>query len=302
MSKITSRALCGAALSLIAFTLPLQANAHAIIGDRVFPVTLAVDDPGVSDEMTLPQVTALKQKDDDGSTHWESDAEFELDKRLTSNLAVSVGGAYVDDAGTHGWDNFSAGVKYVALTNAEHEIMISTGLDWDIGGTGANHIGESFSTLTPQVFFGKGFGDISSDPFNLLRPFAITGQLGYSMPTERHSGGETNPDTFNWGFTLQYSIPYLQQHVKDYGIAAPFNNIVPVIEFAMQTPVNNDDGSGHTTGTINPGFIWSGRDSQFGLEAVLPVNSDSGHGVGVTAQAHFFFDDMFPSTLGKPIW
>ena len=28
--------------------------AHTIVGDRVFPATLAIDDPGVNDELTLP--------------------------------------------------------------------------------------------------------------------------------------------------------------------------------------------------------------------------------------------------------
>jgi hypothetical protein len=40
---------------------------------------------------------------------------------------------------------------------------------------------------------------------------------------------------------------------------------------------------------------------QFGLEAVIPLNHASGHGVGVLAQLHFFLDDLFPQTLGRPL-
>jgi hypothetical protein len=32
------------------------------------------------------------------------------------------------------------------------------------------------------------------------------------------------------------------------------------------------------------------------------MNSASGHGVGVVGELHFFFDDIFPDSLGKPIF
>ncbi len=41
---------------------------------------------------------------------------------------------------------------------------------------------------------------------------------------------------------------------------------------------------------------------QFALEAVVPMNSASGRGVGVVGELHFFFDDIFPDSLGKPIF
>ena len=122
------------------------------------------------------------------------------------------------------------------------------------------------------------------------------------MPTKRHNAdGSKNPDTINWGFSLQYSLPYLEQHVRDNGLPKPFRNMTPLVEFAMKTPVNNDGGN-HTTGTVNPGLIWSGESTQFGVEAILPLNRASGSGGGITAQMHVFFDDLFPNSLGKPLW
>ena len=32
------------------------ALAHAIVGNRFFPATLAIDDPGVTDELALPTI------------------------------------------------------------------------------------------------------------------------------------------------------------------------------------------------------------------------------------------------------
>ena len=286
------------------------AQAHAIVGDRTFPATLAIDDPGISDELNAPQISRLKQANDDGTysgTTSVSSVSSSISKRLTDDVGIELGGAWLDNGTSSGLDNFSAGVKYVFLKDAPHELMLSTGVDWDMGGSGAKRVGaDSFSTVTPAVFFGKGMGDLP-DSVEFLKPFAITGTLGYAMPTQNFatdpdSGDKTrNPQAATWGFTAQYSIPYLEQHVKDLGIPAPFNTAIPTVEFAFQTPTGGAT-SGHTTGTINPGVIFMGQDVQLGLEAQLPVNSASGTGVGYIAQMHFYLDNIFPQTIGRPIW
>jgi hypothetical protein len=38
------------------------------------------------------------------------------------------------------------------------------------------------------------------------------------------------------------------------------------------------------------------------IEAMIPVNRQSGTSVGVIGQLHFFLDDIFPNTLGRPIF
>ena len=283
------------------------AFAHAVVGDRIFPATLAVDDPGVSDELNT-QVSRFKQPGDDGgAAAWQTATSAEYNKTITENFGVSLEGAWLNNNGVSGFDNFGAGAKYVFYKNAEHEVMLSTGLDWDIQNTGAKRVGaENFSTLTPQLFFGKGMGDLP-DSLDALKPFALTGSLGYATPTRNFStdpdtGDKTrNPQAVEWGFTMQYSVPYLQQHVKDMGIPAPFNMAIPVVEFAFETPTGGDQ-SGHTTGTINPGIIFMGDKMQLGLEAQLPLNHDSGSGIGYMVQAHFYLDNIFPATIGRPIW
>ena len=273
--------------------------AHGIAGDRIFPATLAIDDPAVSDEMTLPQEHYAK--DSDGA--WNSETSFEYDKLITQNWGIGVSGGYVNEKDKNGFDNFGLSTKYQFYENDPHELLLSVGTDWDIGGTGSKKIGaERFSTVSPTFFFGKGMGDLpDSAPY--LKPFAVTGALGLSLPTQakKRLEDETNPDSFNWGFTLQYSLPYLEQHVKSIGLPQPLNQMIPIVEFDMQNNIDRG-ASRKTTGTINPGFIWSGETTQFGLEAVLPVNDESGKGVGVIAQMHFFLDDIFPNTIGKPIF
>ena len=57
-----------------------------------------------------------------------------------------------------------------------------------------------------------------------------------------------------------------------------------------------------TTGTINPGFIWVANNFQIALEATIPVNRQSGTGVGVIGQLHFYLDDIDPRGIGKPMF
>jgi hypothetical protein len=37
-----------------------------------------------------------------------------------------------------------------------------------------------------------------------------------------------------------------------------------------------------------------------GVEAIIPVNRDSGTGIGVLAQLHLYLDDIFPRSYGRP--
>ena len=274
-------------------------HAHAIAGDRIFPATMAVDDPGVGDELNF-QFGHIRTSNDDGSTTSVNSTSVNYAKTITSNLAISVGTNYTTqrsagDPTVKGLDNLGLGIKYMAYINPAHEFMLSVGVDSDIGGTGSKAIGSSYSTYTPTIYAGKGFGDLP-DALRWLKPFAITGTLG-----QQYASNSSVPNAVNWGMTLQYSLPYLQSFVKNIGLSKPFANMIPVVELAMST-CTSGSCSGHTTGTINPGVIWESRLGQIGLEAQIPANSASGHGVGVLVQTHFFFDDMFPRSVGKPIF
>jgi hypothetical protein len=285
----------GAALLALALILhPATADAHARTGNRLFPATLAVEDPGISDELNLPQVTRFREEGEG----WVTETEAGASKRLTENFGVEAEGGWVDTQEASGFDNFGVGAKYVFLNNAPHEFMASAALDWEIGGSGSDDIGEDFSVFTPGFFFGKGMGDLP-DSLKVLKPLAITGAGGITLPTERRTEGELNARTLEWGGTVQYSLPYLQQHVKDIGLGGPFNLAIPVVELALESPLEGGDRK--TRGTVNPGVIFMGQTLQLGLEAMVPVNGESGDDVGVMLQVHVYLDDLMPG-MGKPLW
>ena len=97
-------------------------------------------------------------------------------------------------------------------------------------------------------------------------------------------------------------MPYLKSSVQDLGLPAFLNRMVPLVEWNLATQVSNFDGGERTTGTINPGVIYVADKYQLGVEAIIPVNRASGDGVGVIGQLHLYLDDIFPNSLGKPLF
>ena len=41
---------------------------------------------------------------------------------------------------------------------------------------------------------------------------------------------------------------------------------------------------------------------QVGVEAIVPINRQSGANIGVIAQVHIYLDDLFPRSIGKPLF
>jgi hypothetical protein len=289
--------------------------AHGFAGKRFFPATLVTDDPFVADELSLPTVSYQKfSASGDEPASKETDFSVDLSKRITENFGVGFGATYMQvqpEGGdkARGFDNLAVSAKYQFYKNEPHETILSVGLDADIGGSGSKRVGaESFSTFTPALFFGKGFGDLP-DNLEYVRPLAVTGLLGVSIPSRSSSttvddegepSVERHPNFLQWGFAFQYSLIYLQSFVKDVGLKEPFNRMIAVVELPLSTGLNR--GASGTTGTVNPGLIWSGRYAQLAVEAQIPINNRSGRGIGWIAQLHFYLDDMFPTTIGKPIF
>jgi len=276
----------GFALLAFSLFLPQSADAHGVVGDRFFPATIASDDPFAADELALPTISL--------GNH-EEDYDFEYTKTIFPHVAVSFAGGYVNahppgGPNASGWDNFEITPMWQFETDAEHEFVASAGMSFEIAGS--KSIGDRFTTYTPEFLFGKGFGDLP-DSMALLRPLAVTGVLAYSIP-----GTSSESKAIAWSGAVEYSLLYLQNNVRDQGFSKFVAHLTALVEFAMNSPTD----SGGTTGTINPGILWSGQYTQLGVEAVLPVNHASGDNVGVLMQLHFYVDDIFPHSLGTPIF
>ena len=122
--------------------LPAIAEAHGYVGNRFFPATTATVDPFAVDELAFPTVSYVH---DPGHVH-NLNASLEFDKEIfpISPSAIRI--------------------------------------EADLGGTGNKHIGESFTTVSPVLYFGKGFGpegQEASDRLTAAR--AVTGHVSGAM-------------------------------------------------------------------------------------------------------------------------
>ena len=298
--RLTAGAACAAlAIPLLAG----DAGAHGFAGARFFPATILTDDPFVADELSLPTV-AGSPRDADGAHEFGLD--WDLAKRITPDLGISFGQGwkYLKPSGSPavtGLDAFHAGLDYQLFRDGPREAIGLVGLHASFGHTGRIAVGApDFTTLSPTVAFGKGFGDLPQS-LSWLRPIAITGNMSVDFPTKTTSADTTNPNNFNYGFAFEYSLEYLQRQVRDVGLKPPFNRMIPLVEVAFTTGLNRGAG-GQTVGTVQPGIIWAGQFVQVGAEVILPATRSTGRGFGGVVQLHFYLDDLFPGSIGRPIF
>ena len=291
------------------------AAAHGIAGNRYFVGTLTFDDPAVADEAIVPNVSTLNHSAAGGGLLVEDRINWSFARLLTPTLPVSIDTGWIHQnwptRQTSGFDTTDIGLKYEAFRNNQHEALVSVGLAWGIGQSGAQAVGaDEPNTIQPGIFFGKGFGDLPNW-LAWARPLAVTGAIVDAMPigptgkalTPNPTTGrfETMPvpqvQTLHWGLSLQYSTYYLTSRFtggppKD----EPLNQLVPLVEFSFDSPLGQT-----TAATINPGFAYVAVTWQVAAEVIVPLNREGGSGVGLRAQLLLFLDDLIPSLFGKPL-
>jgi hypothetical protein len=300
MSSKAMRPVVGALIATAGALWLSPASPHAVCGDRVFPATLAIDDPGVLDELTLPTVSYVPFNAD-GAHEW--DAGFSWTKTITPALSVVIGdGLTWEHPAGYGSNGLSTEIQYQLLCVPDAEFMMKVGFDvgWAGTATGAFAGSGRENTYAPLVDAGLGFGTLPAS-LSYLRPFAITAEFSASAPGGDWVNGAPVATTFNWGFTLQYSLPYFNSHIA--AIENDFlRHLIPVAEFAFQTPIHNGAVTGATTtGYFQPGVGYIADKWQIALEAMVPMTGATGHGVGVIGALDFYLDDI-PARIDQPIF
>ena len=299
--------------------LSVPAWPHGVAGPRVFINTLTIDDPAVADEAAFPTFTWQHAgADDAGGATNAFDFDFEFNKRITDDFGFGISDGYsvlrqLGAKTRSGWHNLSLSLKYQAYTSAEHELLLSLGVIRTFPRTGSYNIDNNdIGSTTPIFYFGKGLGDL---PIGYVRPVAITGTLGYQFADKRLKSLPTiNLDTgiaafsFNngiedrWigGLSAQYSFPYLQAQVKDFGLPTFINKLTPVAEVAWSSPASKPHAIGNQY-LFAAGVAYGGADYAVTAETLIPGNRQTGTKLGFIAQLHLYFDDLFPTSLGKPL-
>ena len=288
MSRFLAALVAALTFSLFIFVTGSPAQAHVVCGNRVFPTTLTMDDPGVSDEMSLPTVALTPTSSAQSNSYG-----YEWDKTITEDLGFGVNGEYDTQRSPgqnfSGWDNITVTLKdqHPCFQRSKHEeLVFSVGLIREIPGSGSKQLRnagviDSVANTAPTFYFGKGFGDLS---VGYLRPFAITGELSRVFS----DAPNVSPSAWSYAFSLQYSMPYLQQSVQAQHIPQFLTRMTPLVEVAMTA----SDSGGPPVGTIAPGILYDANTWQLGAEAVIPANGATRQmqGTGFIIQYHQILD------------
>jgi hypothetical protein len=314
-----------APLGLVLLTLLWPTSSHAadgepyVAGDRLFPATPLTDSPFVADELYISGYRLEDPVAESGPTSMETDFAFSIEKLLAPRLSLEFETDYVIDTQpgsgpARGFDDPELTLKYQFYENDVHELVLSAGVAYEIGGVGAQQIGaEEVGSTTPTLYFGKGMGELP-DALKFLRPLAVTGTLGYQIPDSRaHSTTVTDPvtgmpslevehfsDFVVAGLSVQYSLRYLQGNVEYVGLPSYLTKLTPIVEFAYAKAVGPSYGVLASL-IVAPGFIYSYRGMDFGLEAMIPASRASGTHVGFIASAHIPLATICPSLFGRPL-
>jgi hypothetical protein len=306
-----ARALTIASTALIT---PQTAYAHGIAGNRLFPGTLSFDDPAVADEAILPNFSNLNHPADGGNVT-DNRINWSFSRLLTPTVAFVVDNSWIHrDWGVSqrsGFDVTNLAVKWEVYRNNLHETLVAASLTWGIGHSGAQGVGANApNTIKPGIFFGHGFGDLP-ESLTWLRPFGITGAVVLEHPTGGIAtnlgidplSGQLGPtltrhvDMLRWGLAIEYNTLYLTKRIGN-GLPKeePLNQFVPLVEFAFESASGKK-----TIATMNPGLSYVANTWQIAVEVIVPLNRESGHGVGARTQLLLFLDDLAPSLFGKPL-
>jgi hypothetical protein len=310
------RPLALAALAAGAALVSHPTHAHGVAGAHLFVSTLLIDDANVADEASLPTLSYLPQPTDESGTPGLTTLGFEFDKRITETFGFAINSGYEwlhqpGDKTANGSQNLVVTLKDKVYVNDEHEFLMSIGVQRAFARTGANGTNGALlanndsGSTTPLIYFGKGFGDL---PIGWARAFALTGEFGYQiadtklkvLPTSASGFNNGTANLWTGGLSVQYSTRYLTTQVKDYGLPEFVNKLTPLAEVAWSSPASQPNNNA-TQYLFGVGVNYTAETYSVGLEALIPGNKQTGSHLGVIAQFHLYFDDMFPTTLGKPI-
>ncbi len=98
-------------------------------------------------------------------------------------LSISNGATFLNGQGW-GRQDLGLGAHYELFCIPQFEFMATASLNVDIGKTYTNSMGDDFTSFSPTLNAGIGFGSLPKS-LNLLRPFALTAEFSEDVPDRR---------------------------------------------------------------------------------------------------------------------
>jgi hypothetical protein len=276
----------------------LSAWAHGVVGDYTFLEPIVADDADPKNEFDVLKPGWVRTADGH-----EVALGCSLEKKIGENLSLELGSEWIRQSpkagpSMSGFNDLELLPKSAFLTVPSHELRFSIGARFVLP-TGAPAVEDQNQTLLgPELLWVKGWGDLPNDGvLKYLRPFAFQGDWGYVAAL----GGATFHEMFADN-VVEYSLPYLSNAVRDFGLRWPFRNLYVFTEFNYDQLLRGPAGQTFPQVLATPGIAYMDHNVQLSLATQLALNGAAvpDNHAAVLGLVDLFIDDIFPWTNWTP--
>jgi hypothetical protein len=272
--------------------------AHGVVGDYIFLEPLVADDPTPANELDIVEPGWVKSA---AGTDYSTSLEFEkvlyIDDNYMPRFSLSAGTGWHhlspnEGPSADGFENLETAAKWSLFYSLEHEFMMSLALKVVLPVGAAGIRDQSHTSLGPEFLWEKALGDLPNlAGLKYLRPLGFQSDVGY-LPA---LGGHTSHDLFADG-VVEYSIPYLSNSVKDFGLPQPFRNLFLFTEFNYDQLITGPPGETFPGIVATPGIAYVSYHFEVSVGTQIPLNNASvpGTHAAILGLLDIFYDSIFP--------
>src|SRR5437870_7849527 len=244
-----------------------RAHAHGVVGQRSFIEPFITEDVNPKNEFVIAR------------PEWDHARDgrilsfgFGLEKKISDRFSLTLDSSWLDitpkpaaDPHASGFDNMGITLKYAFFIDPVHEAIASVALE-STAPTGTEKVGaEQNAAFKPFLLYGKGANELP-DALRYLRPLAVQGDAGFEIAIDR---ARTTALAHN--VAVEYSIPYLQQAVRDFALPWPVSNFIADTEFNFEHGVNGEE-HGRSKVFTTPGFVYMDQYVELVVAGRFPLN------------------------------
>jgi hypothetical protein len=209
----------GVAIVAATLVFPITALAHGVVGGYKFLEPIVAEDANPKNEFDV--LAPSWYRTTDGR---EFSLGSSLEKKLSDNSSLAVRTEWIASSPKEGpyetgFNNLEVMLKYAFLTIPEHQFRLSIAGLMNLPTGNPSVQDQSHTSIGPELLWAKAMGDLP-DTLKYLRPIGLQGDFGYLPAIGGHTSHEMFADE-----VVEYSIPYLSDSVKDFGLKWPLRNM-----------------------------------------------------------------------------
>jgi hypothetical protein len=292
-----TRWVCGLSIFVAALLYSQAAIAHGVVGDYVFLEPLITQDPTPANELDILGPSWVRSSD--ANTYAISSSiekVLYLDDNHMPRVSAGVGtnwshASTFEGPSRDGWDDLDMFAKFSPYYSLEHEFLISFVLQVQVPVGNQAVEEQNHTSVGPAFLWEKGMGDLPNwKGVKYLRPFGIQSDFGYLPAVGGHTSHNMVADA-----TIEYSLPYLSNNVKDIGLKWPLRNLYLFNEINYDQLITGPSGETFPSLLATPGIAYVSYHFELSIGTQFALNqaSVSENHAAVLGLLDIFYDSIF---------